>query len=96
MDLYNQHVIPDKLMKNDSAVLNSIGVMVDDRDLIKSTDGYDIGLVGGNNYKIWNYPEESGLNGGREFGDVYASLPLGSNETNMDVTNNLNCKSCAI
>lgn len=91
-----QHVIPDKLMKNDSAVLNSIGVMVDDRDLIKSTDGYDIGLVGGNNYKIWNYPEESGLNGGREFGDVYASGPMGSNETYMNVTNNLNCKSCAI
>ena len=91
-----QHVIPDKLMTNDSAVLNSIGVMVDDRELIQSTNGYDIGVVGGNNYKIWNYPKEKGLNGGREFGDVYASGPLGSNETYMNVTNDLDCKSCAI
>ena len=88
--------IPDKLMKNNSDVLNSIGVLTDDKDIIKSTNGYSVGTVDGGNYKIWNYPEEKSMNGGIEFGSVYASGPLGTNETYMDVNNRLNCESCAI
>lgn len=88
--------IPDKLMKNNSDVLNSIGVLTDDIEIIKSTNGYSVGTVDGGNYKIWNYPEEKSMNGGIEFGSVYASGPLGTNETYMDVNNRLNCESCAI
>jgi len=88
-------VIPDKLMKNDSSVLNSIGVLVDNVELIQSTDGYEYGQVDGNNYKIWNYPNEKPINGGVEFGSVYGSNE-GYNESFMSVTNSLNCSSCAI
>lgn len=93
--------IPDKLMMNNSAVLNSIGVIIDNEELIKSTDGYTVGDVDGWEYKIWNYPNESAMNGGIDFvnsdnNDVYASNPLGYNETYMNVTDNLNCASCAI
>jgi hypothetical protein len=88
--------IPDKLMKNNSQVLNSVGVLIDNEELYKSTNGYDIGQVDGGNYKIWNYPDEKGMNGGVEFGSVYGSSPLGTNETYANVTNNLNCSSCAI
>jgi len=88
--------IPDKLMKNNSDVLNSIGILNDDEDVIKSTNGYEIGVVDGGNYKIWNYPGEKGMNGGVEFGSVHGSSPLGTNETYMNVTNKLNCESCAI
>lgn len=88
--------IPDKLMKNDSAVLNSIGVLIDDKELVQSTDGYTVGTVDGEDYKIWNYPDESPLNGGVEFGSVYASNPLGTNETYMHITEKLNCTDCAI
>lgn len=93
--------IPDKLMMNSDAVLNSIGVLIDNKSLVQSTNGYSIGEVDGNNYKIWNYPDESPMNGGVDFknndnNDVYASNPLGTNETYMSVTDNLNCSSCAI
>jgi hypothetical protein len=88
--------IPDKLMKNNSQVLNSIGVLVDNEELYKSTNGYEIGQVDGGNYKIWNYADEKGMNGGVEFGSVYGSGPLGTNETYANVTDNLNCSSCAI
>ena len=88
--------IPDKLMKNNSQVLNSVGVLINNEELYKSTNGYDIGQVDGGNYKIWNYPDEKGMNGGVEFGSVYGSSPLGTNETYANVTNNLNCSSCAI
>ena len=88
--------IPDRLMKNNNDVLNSIGILTDDEDAIKSTNGYEIGVVDGGNYKIWNYPDEKGMNGGVEFGSVYGSSPLGTNETYANVTNNLNCSSCAI
>ena len=92
----NLQPIPDKLMMNNSDVLNSIGVVVDDRELVQSSNDYQIGIVDGNNYKIWNYPDEKSMNGGIEFGSVYASGPLGTNETYMSVTNRLNCESCAI
>jgi len=88
--------IPDKLMKNNSAVLNSIGVIIDNEELVKSTDGYSVGTVDGGEYKIWNYPNEKPMNGGVDFDNVYASNPLGYNETCMSVTDNLNCSACAI
>ena len=87
--------IPDKLMKNNADVLNSIGVLIDDRELVQSTNGYSIGNVDGEDYKIWNYPDESPLNGGVEFGSVYASVP-GSNEGYMAITGFHKCTDCAI
>ena len=88
--------IPDKLMKNNSAVLNSIGVIIDNEELVKSTNGYSVGTVDGGEYKIWNYSNEKPMNGGVDFNNVYASNPLGTNETYIGVTDNLNCSACAI
>ena len=89
-------VIPEKLMKNDSRVLDNIGVLIDNDVLVKSTDDFSYGDISGNTYKTWHYPDEKPMNGGIEFGDVYASNPLGYNETNMLVENKLNCTTCAI
>jgi len=88
--------IPDKLMKNNSAVLNSIGVLVDNIELVQSTNGYEYGNIDGDNYKIWNYPNEKVINGGVDFNSVYGSNAMGTNETFMTVTDNLKCSSCAI
>ena len=88
--------IPDKLMKNNSAVLNSIGVLIDNVDLVQSTDGYQYSKVDGNNYQVWNYPDEKPMNGGAEYGSVYPSSPFGNNESYMNVADNLNCSTCAI
>jgi len=88
--------IPDKLMKNNSAVLNSIGVLVDNIELVQSTNGYQYGNIDGDNYKIWNYPNEKVMNGGVDFNSVYGSNAMGTNETFMTVTDNLKCSSCAI
>lgn len=93
--------IPKELMKNSNPVLDSIGVLINNIPLVQSTDSYVIGDVDGYQYQIWNYPNESTMNGGIDFvnndnNDVYASNPLGYNETFMNVTDNLNCSSCAI
>ena len=93
--------IPKELMSNSNPVLDSIGVLVNNVPLVQSTDSYIIGNVDGYQYQIWNYPDESPMNGGIDFvnsdnNDVYASNPLGTNETSMSVTDNLNCGNCAI
>ena len=88
--------IPDKLMMNNADVLNSVGVLIDNKELVQSTNGYSVGRVDGEDYKIWNYPDESPLNGGIEFGNVRGSNPLGTNESYMDIIGLQNCSSCAI
>ena len=88
--------IPDKLMKNDSRVLNNIGVLIDDDVLVKSTNDFSYDDISGNTYKTWHYPDEKPMNGGVEFNDVYASNPTGYNENYMLVENKLNCSTCAI
>ena len=88
--------IPDKLMKNDSRVLNNIGVLIDDDVLVKSTNDFSYDDISGYTYKTWHYPDEKPMNGGVEFNDVYASNPMGYNENYMLVENRLNCTTCAI
>ena len=88
--------IPDKLMKNDSRVLNNIGVLIDDDVLVKSTNDFSYDDISGYTYKTWHYPDEKPMNGGIEFNDVYASNPMGYNENYMLVENRLNCSTCAI
>jgi hypothetical protein len=88
--------IPDKLMKNDSRVLNNIGVLIDDDVLVKSTNDFSYDDISGHTYKTWHYPDEKPMNGGVEFNDVYASNPMGHNENYMTVENRLNCSTCAI
>jgi hypothetical protein len=95
---FNGHLqpIPDKLMKNDSRVLDNIGVLVDNVELVQSTNDFSYGDVSGGQYKVWSYPDDKPMNGGVEFGSVYASNPLGYNEKNMGVIDNLSCSTCAI
>jgi len=95
---FNGHLqpIPDKLMRNDSRVLDNIGVLVDDVELVQSTNDFSYGDVSGGQYKVWSYPDDKPMNGGLEMDGVYASNPLGQNETNMIVDNKLNCSTCAI
>jgi len=95
---FNDHLqpIPDKLMKNNSRVLDNIGVLVDDVQLVQSTDNFSYGDVSGGQYKVWSYPDDRPMNGGVEFGSVYGSNPLGQNESYMNVVDNLNCSTCAI
>jgi hypothetical protein len=87
--------IPNTLLNYNSDVVNSIGVVVNDTQLIQSPNNYQYGLVDGKDYQIWNYPDDKPMNGGGGF-DVYASNSLGDNETYASVSNRLGCKSCSI
>ena len=88
--------IPEQLMKNDNNVLNSIGVMIHDDELIKSTNNFSYDEVGGNIYKSWKYDNEKEINGNFVFNNIMPSNPMGSNENYMLVDSNLDCSSCSI
>ena len=88
--------IPNTLLNYNSDVVDSIGVVVNDTQLIQSPDNYQYGLVDGKDYQIWNYPDDNVMNGGGGLDGVYASNPLGENETYGSVSNRLGCKSCSI
>lgn len=88
--------IPNTLLNYNSDVVNSIGVVVNDTQLIQSPNNYQYGLVDGKDYQIWNYPDDKPMNGGKGFGGVIGSNPLGENETYSSVSNRLGCKSCSI
>ena len=83
-------------MKNNSNVLNSVGVLINNDDLIKSAKDFSYDNVNGNVYKSWKYENERELNGGFVFNNIMASETIGSNETYMLVDNNLNCNNCSI
>ena len=87
------HKIPDQLMKNDNNVLNSIGVIIHDDELIKSNNNFSYDHVGGNIYKSWKYDNEKEINGNFVFNNILPSNPMGFNESYMLVDNNLNCSS---
>lgn len=91
-----QHEIPNSLLNYNTDVVDSIGVVSNDTQIIQSPDNYQFGLVDGKDYQIWNYPDDKPMNGGKEFDGIYASNPLGENETYSSVTNRLGCKSCSI
>ena len=88
--------IPDRLLKNNSDVLNSVGVVIQDDELIKSNNDFSYDEVGGNVYKSWKYDNERELNGNFVFNNILPSNPLGSNESYMTVDSNLNCSTCSI
>lgn len=88
--------IPDRTIKNNNNVLNSVGVIIQDDDLIKSNNNFSYDDVNGNVYKSWKYDNEKELNGNVVFNNIVPSNPLGSNETYMLIDNNLNCSSCSI
>lgn len=88
--------IPKELMKNDSKVLNSVGVIINNDDLIKSVNDFSYDNVGNGVYKSWKYDNEKSLNGGFIYDNIMGSNPMGYNETYMLVNNNLNCDNCSI
>ena len=88
--------IPDRLLKNNSDVLNSVGVVIQDDELIKSNNDFSYDEVGGNVYKSWKYDNEKELNGNFVFNNILPSNPMGSNESFMTVDSNLNCSTCSI
>ena len=88
--------IPDRILKNNSDVLNSIGVVIQDDELIKSNNDFSYDEVGGNVYKSWKYDNEKELNGNFVFNNILPSNPMGSNESYMTVDSNLNCSTCSI
>jgi hypothetical protein len=88
--------IPKQLMKNNSNVLNSVGVIIQDDDLIKSNNNFSYDQVGGNVYKSWKYDNEKEINGNFVFNNISPSNPFGSNESYMLVDDNLNCSTCSI
>ena len=91
-----QHEIPNSLLNYNTDVVDSIGVVSNDTEIIQSPDNYQFGLVDGKDYQIWNYPDDNVMNGGKGFDGIYASNPLGENESYGSVTNRLGCKSCSI
>ena len=88
--------IPNKLMKNNSDVLNSVGVIIHDDELIKSNSGFTYDEIGGNVYKSWKYDNEKELNGNFVFNNIIPSNPMGTNETYMSIDDKLDCASCSI
>ena len=88
--------IPDKLMENNSDVLNSVGVIIHDDELIKSNSGFTYDEIGGNVYKSWKYDNEKELNGNFVFNNITPSNPMGTNESYMTIDNELDCASCSI
>ena len=88
--------IPDKLMKNNSDVLNSVGVIIHDDELIKSNSGFTYDEIGGNVYKSWKYDNEKELNGNFVFNNIVPSNPMGTNESYMSIDDKLDCASCSI
>jgi hypothetical protein len=92
----NLQKIPDKLMKNTSAVLDSVGVVINDDELIKSNSGFTYDEIGGNVYKSWKYDNEKELNGNFVFNNILPSNPMGTNESYMSVDSELDCASCSI
>ena len=92
----NLQKIPDKLMKNTSAVLDSVGVIIHDDELIKSNSGFTYDEIGGNVYKSWKYDNEKELNGNFVFNNILPSNPMGTNESYMSVDSELDCASCSI
>uniref|UniRef100_A0A6C0C703 Uncharacterized protein n=1 Tax=viral metagenome TaxID=1070528 RepID=A0A6C0C703_9ZZZZ len=88
--------IPKELMKNDSNVLNSVGVINQSDDLIKSVKDFSYDEIGGNVYKSWKYENEKEINGNFVFGNIMPSNPFGSNESYMLVDDSLNCSTCSI
>ena len=88
--------IPKELMNNNSNVLNSIGVITNSDDLIKSVNDFSYDDVSGGVYKSWKYENEKSLNGGFVYDNIMGSESIGNNETYMLVDNNLNCDTCAI
>jgi len=88
--------IPNKLMKNNSAVLDSVGVIIHDDELIKSNSGFTYDEIGGNVYKSWKYDNEKELNGNFVFNNIMPSNPMGTNETYMSIDDKLDCASCSI
>ena len=92
----NLQKIPDKLMKNTSAVLDSVGVVINDDELIKSNSGFTYDEIGGNVYKSWKYDNEKELNGNFVFNNIVPSNPTGTNESYMSIDDKLDCASCSI
>ena len=92
----NLQKIPDKLMKNTSAVLDSVGVVINDDELIKSNSGFTYDEIGGNVYKSWKYDNEKELNGNFVFNNIVPSNPMGTNESYMSIDDKLDCASCSI
>ena len=88
--------IPDKLMENNSDVLNSVGVIIHDDELIKSNSGFTYDEIGGNVYKSWKYDNEKELNGNFVFNNIVPSNPMGTNESYMTVDSGVDCTSCSI
>jgi hypothetical protein len=88
--------IPDKLMENNSDVLNSVGVIIHDDELIKSNSGFTYDEIGGNVYKSWKYDNEKELNGNFVFNNIVPSNPMGTNESYMSIDDKLDCASCSI
>ena len=88
--------IPNKLMKNNSAVLDSVGVIIHDDELIKSNSGFTYDEIGGNVYKSWKYDNEKELNGNFVFNNIAPSNPMGTNESYMSIDDKLDCASCSI
>jgi len=88
--------IPNKLMENNSAVLDSVGVIIHDDELIKSNSGFTYDEIGGNVYKSWKYDNEKELNGNFVFNNITPSNPMGTNESYMTIDNKLDCASCSI
>jgi len=88
--------IPNQLMHKNSKVLDSIGNISYDDELIKSVKDYTVGEIDGYNYKIWNYDNEKEFNGGDIFTNkqgnkVIGSNPPGHNESYMLIDENFNC-----
>jgi hypothetical protein len=92
----NLYDIPERTIKNNSNVLNSVGVSIQNDELIKSNNDFSYDEVGGNVYKSWKYDNERELNGNFVFNNILPSNPIGSNESFMVVDNNLNCSTCSI
>jgi len=92
----NLQKIPNRLMKNNSNVLNSVGVINQSDDLIKSVKDFTYDEVGGNVYKSWKYNNEKEINGNFVFGNIMPSNPYGANESYMLVDDSLDCKKCSI
>jgi len=88
--------IPKELMKNNSNVLNSVGVIINNDDLIKSVNDFSYDDIGGNVYKSWKYDNEKEMNGNFVFNNISPSNPFGTNESYMLVDDNLNCSTCSI
>jgi len=92
----NLQKIPKELMKNNNNVLQSIGVMINSDNLIKSINDFSYDDVSGGVYKSWKYDNEKSLNGGFIYDNIIGSNPMGNNETYMLVDNNINCNNCSI